>query len=102
MIKRALDSGAHGIMVPMCHNGEQAQRIARASKYAPQGTRGCGSPFTQQIFGIPEAVYEAECNRNLITMVQIESADGVKNADAIAAVKDIDVLFVSVDQTSSY
>ncbi|BEJ11442.1 hypothetical protein CspHIS471_0108640 [Cutaneotrichosporon sp. HIS471] len=94
MIKRALDSGAHGIMVPMCHDGKQAARIASASKYAPQGTRGCGSPFTQQIFGVPEATYEAECNSNLVTIVQIESAAGVENVQAIAATKDIDVLFV--------
>lgn len=93
MIKRALDSGAHGIMVPMCHDEAQAKRIASATKYAPQGTRGCGSPFTQQIFGVPEADYEATCNRNLITMVQIESAAGVQNCEKIAAVKDIDLLF---------
>lgn len=91
MIKRALDSGAHGIMVPMCHDGEQAGRIANASKYAPQGTRGCGSPFTQQIFGVPEATYEAECNDNLLTIVQIESAAGVENVAAIAGTKNIDV-----------
>ena len=64
------------------------------SKYAPQGTRGCGSPFTQQVFGIPEAQYEEECNDNLLVIVQIESADGVENIEAIAAVPGIDVIFI--------
>lgn len=46
------------------------------------------------MFGVPEAQYEAECNDNLLVIVQIESADGVKNIDEIAAVPGLDVIFV--------
>lgn len=71
-----------------------ARNVVSKSKYAPQGTRGCGSPFTQQVFGVPEAQYEAECNDNLLVMVQIESADGIRNIEEIASVPGLDVLFV--------
>ncbi|KIR68450.1 hypothetical protein I312_100468 [Cryptococcus bacillisporus CA1280] len=94
LIKRALDSGAHGLMIPMCHNAEIAKKVVSSSKYAARGTRGCGSPFTQMIFGVPEAQYEATCNDNLLVIVQIESAEGVKNVESIAAVDGVDVLFV--------
>lgn len=46
------------------------------------------------IFGVPEAQYEATCNDNLLVIVQIESAEGVKNVESIAAVDGVDVLFV--------
>lgn len=81
-------------MIPMCHNASIAKGVVSKSKYAPRGTRGCGSPFTQQIFGVPESVYEAECNDNLLVIVQIESADGIKNIEEISAVEGLDMLFV--------
>ncbi|BEI81789.1 hypothetical protein CcaverHIS002_0209490 [Cutaneotrichosporon cavernicola] len=93
MIKRALDSGAHGIMTPMCHDAATAKRIVDTSKFAPVGTRGCGSPFTHQVFGVKEGEYETTCDDNLLVIIQIESADGVKNVAEIAAVPGVDVLF---------
>ncbi|KAG7529312.1 hypothetical protein FFLO_05740 [Filobasidium floriforme] len=94
MIKRALDSGASGIMTPMCHTADAARAIVASSKFAPQGTRGCGSPFTHTVFSIPARTYELECNNNLLVIVQIESRSGVENVQDIAAVDGVDVLFV--------
>lgn len=64
------------------------------SKFAPHGIRGCGSPFTHQIFNVEEGTYEAECNDNLLVIVQIESRAGADNVEEIAAVAGVDVLFV--------
>ncbi|RSH79492.1 uncharacterized protein EHS24_001544 [Apiotrichum porosum] len=94
MIKRALDSGAHGLMTPMCHNAEIAKRVVQTSKFAPVGTRGCGSPFTHQIFGVAEGDYEVTCDDNLLVIVQIESSQGLLNVKEIAEVPGVDVLFV--------
>ncbi|GAA5915160.1 hypothetical protein JCM6882_001125 [Rhodosporidiobolus microsporus] len=94
MIKRALDSGAHGIMVPMVHNVEIAKRVVSNSKFAPQGTRGCGSPFTHQIFGVLENDYEVTCNDHLLNILQIESQEGLDNVEEIAKVPGADILFV--------
>lgn len=103
-------------MIPMCHNAvrpppppykntsscarltphavnlalqEIAKKVVSQSKYAPQGTRGCGSPFTHYVFGVEEGVYEATCNDNLLTIVQIESQEGLDNVEAIAAVEGV-------------
>jgi 4-hydroxy-2-oxoheptanedioate aldolase len=71
-----------------------AKRVVQMSKFAPRGTRGCGSPFTHQIFGVKEGQYEVTCDDHLLNIVQIESTDGVKNVEAIAAVPGIDIIFV--------
>ena len=73
---------------------DAARAIVASSKFAPQGTRGCGSPFTHTVFSIPARTYELECNNNLLVIVQIESRSGVENVQDIAAVDGVDVLFV--------
>ncbi|GAA6042938.1 hypothetical protein JCM8097_000006 [Rhodosporidiobolus ruineniae] len=94
LIKRALDSGAHGIMVPMVHNAQTARNVVSYSKFAPVGTRGCGSPFTHQIFGVVENDYEVTCNDHLLNILQIESQEGLDNVEEIVAVPGVDVIFV--------
>ncbi|GAA6038061.1 hypothetical protein JCM8097_007525 [Rhodosporidiobolus ruineniae] len=94
MIKRALDAGAHGVMTPMCHNAKIARDVVSYSKFAPVGTRGCGSPFRHHIFGCAEGEYEAGCNDHLLTVLQIESQEGHDNVEEIAAVPGVDVVFI--------
>ncbi|KAJ4418588.1 hypothetical protein N0V82_005474 [Gnomoniopsis sp. IMI 355080] len=96
MIKRALDAGAHGVMVPMCHNAEDAARIVGYCKYPPQGSRGYGPMYTPHAFpGIaPGEQYDANANKSLLVVVQLESRSGVENVEKIAAVDGIDVLFI--------
>lgn len=45
IIKRALDTGAHGIMVPQINNAEEARQIVQSSKFPPEGAKGQGSAF---------------------------------------------------------
>jgi 2-keto-3-deoxy-L-rhamnonate aldolase RhmA len=73
---------------------EIAKRIVSTSKFAPRGTRGCGSPFTHQIFGVAEGKYEVTCDDNLLVIVQIESQAGVDNVEDIAGTEGVDVVFV--------
>ncbi|GAA5978324.1 hypothetical protein JCM10908_004314 [Rhodotorula pacifica] len=94
LIKRALDSGAHGIMVPMIHNAEMAKSVVSLSKFGPEGIRGYGSPFSHHAFGVDARGYELMCNEHLLTILQIESREGVENIEAIAAVPGVDVLFI--------
>lgn len=49
MVKRALDSGAHGICVPLLHTADDAMRLVESAKFPPQGNRGFGSPFPMQV-----------------------------------------------------
>ncbi|KAL1889103.1 hypothetical protein Sste5346_009168 [Sporothrix stenoceras] len=98
LIKRALDSGAHGIMVPMVETKEQADLVARASHYTsteyPDGVRGCGGAFAPANLGLGAAAYHRQANDYIFVIVQIESQLGVTNAAEIASVPGIDGLFI--------
>ncbi|KAL7273314.1 hypothetical protein RUND412_003843 [Rhizina undulata] len=95
MVKRALDAGAHGIMVPLVSTAEEAMKVVSYSKFPPMGVRGFGSPFSMGAFGVSTAVeYLQQANESLLTVVQIETKQALENVDEIAAVEGIDVLFV--------
>ncbi|MCJ1482997.1 hypothetical protein MMC06_003163 [Schaereria dolodes] len=95
MVKRALDSGAHGIVVPLLYTADDAEKLVKSAKFPPQGQRGFGSPFPMEKFGIATTTeYLQQANESLLTIVQIETKEALQNIDAIAKVPGIDVLFV--------
>ncbi|TVY34506.1 2-dehydro-3,6-dideoxy-6-sulfogluconate aldolase [Lachnellula subtilissima] len=96
MVKRALDSGAHAILVPLLYTVEDARRLVLSAKFPPHGVRGFGSPFPQERFdpSMGAAEYLQQANDSILTIVQIETKGALENVDAIAAVPGIDVLFV--------
>ncbi|KAJ4045216.1 hypothetical protein NW756_009680 [Fusarium oxysporum] len=96
MIKRALDSGAHGILVPLLRTAQEAREIVKAAKFPPQGTRGFGSPYAMERFSpMPTMTeYLQQANSSLLTVVQIETQEALNNLDEIAAVDGVDILFV--------
>ncbi|KAF3397795.1 2-keto-3-deoxy-L-rhamnonate aldolase [Penicillium rolfsii] len=94
LIKRALDAGAHGIVVPQIHTPEEAQAVVSYSKFPPQGLRGQGSAFPALTHGISLPSYIQTANETLITCIQIESKSGVENVDAICAVPGVDMIFI--------
>ncbi|KAF2720611.1 2,4-dihydroxyhept-2-ene-1,7-dioic acid aldolase [Polychaeton citri CBS 116435] len=94
IIKRALDTGAHGIMVPQINNAEEARQIVASSKFPPQGVRGQGSAFPAIGHGITTPEYMLSANETIVTMIQIETREGVENVDEIAAVPGVDMVFI--------
>lgn len=94
-IKRALDIGVEGVMVPMVDTPEQARAAVAACRYPPHGIRGCASPLVRASgYGLEETAYLEAVNDNLLIICQIESQRGIDNAEAIAAVDGVDMLFV--------
>jgi 2-keto-3-deoxy-L-rhamnonate aldolase RhmA len=100
---RALDNGALGIVMPHVDTAKQARAIADAFRYPPQGSRSWGGP--PAVYGYrPPATEEAQraINNEILTIVMLESPEAIANADAIAAVNGIDVLFIGTsDLTAS-
>ncbi|KAM9874671.1 HpcH/HpaI aldolase/citrate lyase family protein [Verticillium dahliae] len=94
LIKRALDAGAHGIVVPMINTADDARAVVQNAKFPPQGLRGQGSAFPGFALGVDTKTYMETANETLITCLQIESKLGVENVDAIAAVPGVDMLFI--------
>ncbi|KIX08152.1 uncharacterized protein Z518_02808 [Rhinocladiella mackenziei CBS 650.93] len=98
MVKRALDAGAHGIIVPLLYSVEDARRLVQTAKFPPYGKRGFGSPFSMGAFDVKGDLsgfeYMKNANENLLTIVQIETKDALDCVEEIAQVDGIDVLFV--------
>lgn len=76
-------------MIPMINTAEEARSVVRASKFPPMGIRGQGSPFASWAHGITTPEYLATANDRLMTILQIETVQGVKNAEEIASVDGV-------------
>ena len=92
-IKRALDCGAAGIMVPGVESAEQAQRIVDQCRYPPEGRRGANSAIRAGRYGQDWKEYVATANDAIMVLCQIESRDAVARIAEIA-VPGVDSLFL--------
>jgi 2-dehydro-3-deoxyglucarate aldolase/4-hydroxy-2-oxoheptanedioate aldolase len=93
IIKRALDAGAMGVMVPLVNSPEEALRAVQYCRYPPQGTRGLG-PGRASLYGIHMARYVETANEEILVMVQAEHKDAVDRIDEIVRVSGVDMIFV--------
>jgi len=92
---RVLDAGAMGLMLPNVKTAEQAKAIVSHAKYPLDGIRGLGLGHAHNSYVMPKPKeYLEAANRNTTVICQIEHPEGVANADAIAAVPGVDVLWV--------
>ncbi|MGA9567122.1 MAG: aldolase/citrate lyase family protein [Candidatus Korobacteraceae bacterium] len=92
-IKRVMDTGCSGIIVPMVSSEPYARKIVALAKYPPMGERSVGLGRAQG-YGLRFAEYLASANEQTAVVVQIEHRDAIASVDQIAAVPGIDVLFV--------
>src|SRR5207237_4610345 len=82
-IKRALDNGAHGIVVPMVNSRAEAQAAVRACLYPPAGDRSVGGSVHALNFRCTPAEYFARANDELVIVLQCEHIQSVERADDI-------------------
>ncbi|MBL8709901.1 MAG: 4-hydroxy-2-oxo-heptane-1,7-dioate aldolase [Rhodospirillaceae bacterium] len=92
-IKRALDAGVAGIMVPNVDNAVQARAVVDACRYAPVGVRGAFGGMRAMNYGFNPKYYEEVAADTLIA-VQVENSDAIDNIVEIAGVDGIDVIFI--------
>src|SRR3954452_2167025 len=89
LIKRVLDNGAHGVVVPMVNSRQEAVDAVAAAKYPPVGNRSVGGSVHALNFRASPAEYYARANDELLIVVQCEHIQAVENADAIFSVPGI-------------
>jgi len=89
LIKRVMDAGAHGVIVPMVNNKDDAIRAVNAVKYPPEGTRGVGLARAQG-YGLMFEKYRDWVNKESIIIVQIEHIEAIKNLEGILSTTGID------------
>lgn len=92
-IKKALDIGADGIIVPMINTAEQARDAVAWSRYPPKGKRGIGLARAHG-YGLDFADYMARANEDIALILQVEHIDAADNIDAIVDVESVDAIFV--------
>lgn len=93
LIKRALDSGAHGVVVPMVNSAAEARQAVESAMYPPRGRRGVGLSRAQGYgTGFPE--YKAWAEDHTVVIVQIEHIKAVEHLGEILAVEGVDGFIV--------
>ncbi|MFP6767311.1 MAG: aldolase/citrate lyase family protein [Planctomycetaceae bacterium] len=93
-IKRVLDAGAHGIVVPMINTVEEARDAIAAAKYPPVGNRSVGGGLHAMNFDATAGDYYEQANDNILVVLQTESPQGVENAREIYSLPGIDAIFI--------
>jgi len=88
-IKRVMDAGAHGVIVPMVNSAAEAEQAVDAVRYPPQGQRGVGLARAQG-YGTNFEQYLDWVNKESVVIVQVEHIDAVNNLEAILAVDGVD------------
>jgi 2-keto-3-deoxy-L-rhamnonate aldolase RhmA len=101
-IRRALDLGAGGVIVPLVNTAEEAAKAVSSAKYPPAGVRGFAFQRANGWGGDFDA-YCLSANGRLSVVVMIESKEAVANIDSILAVKGVDGVFIGpYDLSGSY
>lgn len=99
-VKQTLDVGASGLIVPQVNNAEEVQRLVKWARYPPQGSRGLGFARAQGYgFGVNE--YLQSANKDILLVVQAESAEAVQNIESIVQVDGLDAILIGPYDLSS-
>ena len=97
-IKRVLDIGFLGVVIPDVRTPEEAEKAVKASRYRPQGVRGIGSTRGSLIYG---SDYYAKANDLVMVAVMIEDKGAVEIADKIVSVPGVDIAFIGPNDLAS-
>lgn len=94
-IKRVLDAGSMGILVPMVKTAAEAKAIVDVTRYPPEGSRGFG-PLRASHYTMDNLDYFSNANENILIALILETKEALKNLDEITDVPGIDALLVGV------
>jgi len=90
VIKRVLDLGAYGVLIPWVNSKEEAENAVKFCRYPPEGIRG----FGPRRAGMFDPEYYQTANEELLIAVQIETEEALKNLDEILSVPGIDACYI--------
>jgi len=93
LVKKALDVGAQGLIIPWVNNRDQAEEAVRAAKYPPQGIRGFG-PRWVMTSGGNMAEYTKTANDEVLIIVQIETREAIDNLGEIITTPGVDAYLI--------
>ncbi|CAN5596722.1 aldolase/citrate lyase family protein [soil metagenome] len=93
-IKRILDNGGYGVVVPMVNTVAEAKEGVSACLYPPRGTRSVGGSVHALNWGASPTDYYANADDEILVVLQCEHIDAVRNFDAVYGIGGVDAVFV--------
>ena|SRR3989338_3844750 len=93
IIKRVLEAGVYGVIVPMINSGEEAQKAVDSIAYVPKGIRGVGLSRAQSYSDGLEK-YKEWYQNNIVLIAQIETASAIENLESILSCKEVDATLI--------
>ena len=98
-VQKATDIGALGLIFPTISTVEKAKEAVMWSRYPPFGRRSIGAGQYSELWGRD---YRQTANDNIMVIIMIETAEGVQNADKIAAIPGVDMVFIGPSDLASF
>ncbi|MBX3436594.1 MAG: hypothetical protein KF861_03820 [Planctomycetaceae bacterium] len=99
-VKRVLDSGAEGIILPRAYSAKEAADFVSACRYPPLGTRGFGPRRPMQYGRLSQQEYLAQANRDVFVVVQVETVELVEELDDVLNITGLDSLVLGPQDLS--
>lgn len=93
-LKRVLDNGAWGVVVPMVNSRAEAEAVVEATRYPPLGSRSVGGQLHAASFDTDPATYYARANQEILVVLMMEHIRAIEAADDICRVPGVDAVFV--------
>jgi 2-dehydro-3-deoxyglucarate aldolase len=93
LIKRVMDAGSYGVIVPRVNTAQDARQAVNSVKYPPEGKRGVGL-YRAQKYGDKFEEYKKRLHKESVVIIQIEHIDAVENIDNIFSVSGIDAFII--------
>ena len=99
-IKRVIDSGAEGIILPRAYSAKEVADFVSACRYPPMGTRGFGPRRPMQYGRLEQQAYLQQANRDLFVIAQVETVELVKEIDEVLRLEGLDSLVLGPQDLS--
>lgn len=99
-VKRVLDSGAEGIILPRAYSAREAAEFVSACRYPPQGTRGFGPRRPMQYGRLEQQEYLKQANRDVFVAVQVETVELLAELDEVLKLEGLDSLVLGPQDLS--
>jgi 2-keto-3-deoxy-L-rhamnonate aldolase RhmA len=93
-IKKALDIGASGIIIPNIATAKQLEEAIRFAKFSPMGARGACPCVRANQYGAGDNCYYPNANRDTGIIALVEGVEGIRNFDEIINVANVDAIYL--------
>jgi len=99
-VKRVLDSGAEGIILPRAYSAREVAAFVSACRYPPQGTRGFGPRRSMNYGRLEQQAYLRQANRDVFVIAQVETMELVAELDEVLQLEGLDSLVLGPQDLS--